>query len=243
MSANYVFIKQYIYCLQIHSECGKIYIMKDLSETLCKLGEFFKICDEHRVTLCLATKTLPKDYLVSLANSTSRHLIFAENKAQELRDKYFEADNVEWHFIGRLQQNKIKYLLGKVSLIQSVDSISLIDAIARAATQQGLIINLLIEVNIGNDPQKGGVLPSEYERVVRYASNLSGISVIGIMAVLPVGSDSYSLTKSAVELINKTLDIIPSPIISIGMSSDFLEALRGGSNMIRIGSSIFGKRS
>lgn len=217
--------------------------MKDLSDALYELDEFFRICDEHKVTLCLATKTLPKDYLIKLADSVDRHLIFAENKAQELRDKYFEADNVEWHFIGRLQENKLKYLIGRVSLIQSVDSFELIDSISKMANSKGTTVNILIEVNIGKDPGKGGVDICNYEQVARYAHGLEGVTVKGIMAVLPKGSDSYELTRSAIELTRCTLDIIPSPIISIGMSADFLEALRGGSNMIRIGSSIFGKRS
>lgn len=216
--------------------------MNDLSDMLNRIAQFFKICDEHNAKLCLATKTIPRDFLVSIANSFDRKLIFAENKAQELRDKYFEADNVEWHFIGRLQENKIKYLLGKVSLIQSVDNKKLVDALSKNLFKNGTNVNILIEVNIAEDISKGGILPLEYESLARYAMRL-GLSVQGIMSVLPIESDVYELTRKAYELTRSTLDIIPSPIISIGMSSDYFDALCGGSNMIRIGSSIFGKRS
>lgn len=217
--------------------------MNDLSVVLCKLSEFSTLCEKDGVTLCLATKTISKDYLVELASVWRSNLIFAENKAQELRDKYFESENVEWHFIGRLQENKLKYLIGRVSLIQSVDCVALIDKISEMACKKGLIVNILIEVNIGEDTSKGGVPSSEYVRLARYASNKKGVCVKGLMPVLPHSSNVYHLTKNACELVAKTLDIIPQPIVSVGMSQDYSDALKGGSNMIRIGSSIFGKRS
>lgn len=217
--------------------------MNDLSVVLCKLGEFSTLCEKDGVTLCLATKTISKDYLVELSSVWDRNLIFAENKAQELRDKYFESDNIEWHFIGRLQENKLKYLIGRVSLIQSVDSVALIDKISEMACKKGIVVNILIEVNVGEDASKGGVPPSEYVKLARYASNKEGVCVKGLMSVLPHSANAYNLTKKACELVSQTLDIIPQPIISVGMSQDYSEALKGGSNMIRIGSSIFGKRS
>lgn len=217
--------------------------MNDLSVVLCKLGEFSTLCEKDGVTLCLATKTISKEYLVELSTTWKRNLIFAENKAQELRDKYFERDNVEWHFIGRLQENKLKYLIGKVSLIQSVDSITLIDKISEIACKKGIVVNILIEVNIGEDSSKGGVSHSDYVKLSRYASNKEGVCVKGLMSVLPQSANVYLLTKKAYELVGQTLDIIPQPIISVGMSQDYSDAIKGGSNMIRIGSSILGKRS
>ncbi len=174
-----------------------------------------------------------------------------ENRVQELLEKHEQGayEGAPLHFIGTLQKNKVKYLVGKASLIQSVDSAELCAAISRKAESLGLVQDILIEVNIGREEAKGGVYPEALEELLGSASALPGVHVRGLMAIPPnVGLDEKNFayfTKMRnlfVDIRSKKYDNINIDILSMGMSGDFEYAIAEGSNMVRVGSAIFGER-
>ena len=217
----------------------------NIEEIVSNIKKFNKICLDHGATLVLASKTVPAETLKEVAAMYPGNLIFGENRAQEFREKYFEAENLQWHFIGRLQSNKLKYILGKVSLIQSVDSAKLLDEISALSVKKKIVSDFLMEINFGGEENKGGISPEEAERFAAYASRLDGVRLRGIMSVLPIGGDVAGLTKQAKAVSDRLVSIYGEKvsIVSIGMSEDYDVALQNSSNMIRIGSAVFGKRS
>lgn len=214
--------------------------MTGIDEILHNIKKYGDICKQYGAELVLATKTVPKSLLVELS-AKCHNLIFGENRVQEFRDKYFESESVDWHFIGRLQTNKVKYLIGKVTLIQSVDRVDLLDEIKRLSKMRGVVTNILIQLNLANEPQKGGVSPSNLDELLSHCDD--SVCVKGVMSVLPKEGDLSSLCSAIIKASDKIKLIFnDANIVSIGMSNDYLDALNGGSNMIRLGSAIFGKR-
>lgn len=176
--------------------------------------------------------------------------IFGENKVQELIGKYdsFHED-VEWHLIGHLQRNKVKYLVGKVALIQSLDSVTLLNEIEKQFGKKGIIANTLIEVNIGSEESKAGILLNDLESLLVEVEKCKYVKVKGLMAIIPKGDDEsnryyFKKVKELYEKLQKKdfKNIIMSTL-SMGMSGDYEIAISEGSNMIRIGEGIFGKRN
>ncbi len=174
-----------------------------------------------------------------------------ENRVQELLEKYEQGayEGAPLHFIGTLQKNKVKYIVGKVSLIQSVDSAELCAAISRRAEALGLVQDILIEVNIGKEEAKSGILPEALDELLGQVSALRGVHVRGLMAIPPnVELDEKNFvyfTKMRnlfVDIRSKKYDNINIDILSMGMSGDFEFAIAEGSNMVRVGSAIFGER-
>ncbi|MBR2384961.1 MAG: YggS family pyridoxal phosphate-dependent enzyme, partial [Clostridia bacterium] len=173
--------------------------------------------------------------------------IVAENKVQEFREKTDSIIGAEQHFIGHLQTNKVKYLVGKVALIQSVDSIHLGQAISDVCVKKCVSQNILAEINIGGELSKSGFNPDNAIESVKQLSQLKGIRVVGLMAMLP-HSEDQNLLKNLCLQMRSLYDNIKSEgfdfrYLSVGMSADYKIAIQNGSNMIRIGSSIFGKRN
>lgn len=174
---------------------------------------------------------------------------FAESKVQELTLKYdsFHKD-VRWHFIGHLQRNKVKYIAGKVFLIHSLDSIRLLQEIERQYEKLNLTANVLIEINIGREESKSGLLLEELDEIIKEIANCNYVQVMGLMTVIPKGDEESNREYfRQVKAIFDNLDQLkPKNIImkylSMGMTGDFIEAIEEGSNMIRIGEGIFGKR-
>ena len=174
-----------------------------------------------------------------------------ENRVQELVDKYEQGayTGAPLHFIGGLQKNKVKYLVGKVDLIQSVDSYELALTIAKKAQQLGVTQNVLIEVNIGREEAKSGVLPECTDELLARLSEMVGIKVRGLMAIPPnmelnPKNIAYfeKMHNLYVDMRSKKYDNVNIEIMSMGMSGDFEAAIACGSNMVRIGSAIFGPR-
>lgn len=167
---------------------------------------------------------------------------FAENRAQEFRDKE-PLIEVKWHFIGSLQTNKAKYVVGKVLLIHSVDNIKLIDEINRLAENKGIIQNILLEVNVGEEESKSGASLKDFDNLYTYALKQKNILVCGLMSVMPKGADVklYLIIKNLYDKIRKTNDNIQ--YLSVGMSGDYVVAIKNGANIIRIGTKIFGERN
>ena len=167
--------------------------------------------------------------------------VFGENKVQEFIEKYGKT-KCRWHFIGHLQTNKVKYLVGKVELIQSVDSKKLLNEIQKCASKLGIIQDVLLEINVGKEESKSGVIPEEFDDLYAYANKLPNVRVCGIMSVMPKDCNEklYLQLRQIYDKIENNNDNIS--FLSCGMSGDYRLALKYGANVIRIGTNIFGKR-
>lgn len=173
-----------------------------------------------------------------------------ENRAQELVDKFdfFKENGQTVHFIGQLQLNKVKYLIGRADLIQSADRIEAFSEIERLADRHGIRQNTLVEVNIGSEPQKGGVAPCELRELLKRVSDMPHVCVKGIMCIPPAagGEETRVYFRRMKELFEdiKASGIpgVDMELLSMGMSGDYPSAIAEGANMVRVGSAIFGAR-
>lgn len=173
-----------------------------------------------------------------------------ENRAQELVDKldFFKANGQTVHFIGQLQLNKIKYLVGRADLIQSADRMEAFSEISRIAVKRGATQDTLVEVNIGAEPQKAGAAPNDLAELLHRISELPGICVKGLMCIPPAaeGEAVRGYFKHMKELYTEYMGLdIPNvrmEILSMGMSGDYTIAVEEGATMVRVGSAIFGAR-
>lgn len=204
----------------------------------------------EEITLLAATKTVP----VELVNYGIQQGLTAvgENRVQELLEKVDALDlrHCQLHFIGQLQTNKIKYLVDRVSCIQSVDNVKQVKEISRLCLAKQKTMDILVEVNIGREPQKAGVLPEALFEFLDEIHTIQGVHVRGFMTVPPVCDDKKKLImyfsamqQYYVDIKGKKIDNISMDCLSMGMSSDFEEAIACGATTVRIGSSLFGKRS
>ena len=205
--------------------------------------------DPSEITLCAATKMNDADNV--------RQAIAAgvdccgENRVQELVKKLSEDayTGAPVHFIGHLQTNKVKQVVGKVDLIQSVDSVRLLEAIAKEAEKQGICQDILLEVNIGGEENKTGASREEVTRMLEKVVQLPSVRVRGFMTVPPICENPTDSVKFFQEMYNISVDItakkydnVWADILSMGMSGDYREAIACGSTMIRVGTAIFGAR-
>ena len=176
-------------------------------------------------------------------------LPLAESKAQSLRDRVGELENfknIKWHFIGRIQSNKIKYIVKFSDLVQSVDSVEIAEIINKEAEKNNKIQNILLQFNISAESQKGGFNLSDYKKVYQNILKLENIKIKGLMGVASNSEDS-NLIEKEFESLNKIYNEInfefsknKISILSIGMTSDYHLAIKHGANMIRIGSGLLG---
>jgi hypothetical protein len=176
--------------------------------------------------------------------------ILGENKVQEVMAKYDSIKNVKWHLIGHLQTNKVKYIIDKVSMIHSVDSLKLATEISKRAVQAGVVMDVLVEVNIGAEESKSGVAPEEAEKLCVDISSLEGIKVKGLMTVAPFVENPQDtrvyfrkMNKLFVDIKDKKYDNIDMMYLSMGMTNDFEVAIEEGANIVRVGTAIFGARN
>ena len=177
--------------------------------------------------------------------------VLGENRVQEMTEKLSQNayDGAPLHFIGHLQRNKVKQVVGKVSLIQSVSSIALLDEIEKVAAKMDLVQDILLEVNIGGEEAKSGFAPEEVEEAVRYARTLPHISLRGLMTIPPIAVEQGANIPYFERIHALFVDIGEKmydnkwEYISMGMSDDYAEAVRCGANMVRVGSAIFGARN
>lgn len=171
----------------------------------------------------------------------------AENKPQEFRDKNEELLPCPRHFIGHLQTNKIKYLLGKIDLYHSCDREELLLALAKQSQAKGIVSDILLQINIGNEETKGGYSLDEAKEVFARAITVEGVRVRGFMAMLPDSDDEEllrALTRKMRELFNwAKMQTTNIDYLSMGMSGDYKLCIEEGSNVVRVGSTIFGKRN
>jgi len=205
--------------------------------------------EPEEVTLLGASKTVPVEVLNYAVSKGLRCL--GENRVQEFMDKYdgLDKEHCDLQFIGRLQTNKVKYLIGKVSCIQSVDSVKLAQEISRLSQRAGLVTGVLVQVNIGREAQKGGVLPEALLEFIDQIREFPGIKVEGLMAVPPICGKKAELSayfsdmhKYFVDIAAKKSDNVSVRRLSMGMSADFPLAIECGATMVRVGSSLFGAR-
>lgn len=193
------------------------------------------------IKIVAATKTVEPNIMNSLVSLGIN--VVGENRVQELLSKYEYVKNIEWQFIGALQTNKVKQIIDKATLIQSVDRIDLINEIDKQAKKITKVADILLEINIGREQNKSGALLEELDNLYSYAKEKQNLKVCGFMSVLPIGAneDLYKKMNEIYENYKtKNSDI---KILSMGMSGDYLKAISSGSNMIRLGSALFGKRN
>ena len=174
-----------------------------------------------------------------------------ENRVQELTAKQAENayEGAPVHFIGRLQTNKVRQVVGKVALIQSVDRLKLLEAVNAEAARQGIVQDILLQINIGKEESKGGFYAEELPSVLPQLANYTNIRVQGLMAIPPICQDTtkndkffQEMYRIGVDIRSKKYDNVWVNIMSMGMSDDYESAIRCGSTMIRVGTAIFGAR-
>ena len=201
------------------------------------------------VRLVAATKTRTPEEIRCAVESGADAV--AENRAQELSQKWdlHAYDDMELHFIGHLQTNKVRQVVGRVDLIQSVDSTGLLHAISTRAASLQIVQNILVEVNVAEEAQKSGVTPDNLPLFLELAATFPAIRVCGIMTVAPdcriFGSNRKIFEKMYrlfVDNSEKNSDNISMNILSMGMSLDYEDAVAEGANMVRIGTALFGPR-
>ncbi len=220
-------------------------VRRDIEQAAISCGR-----DPKEILLCAATKMNDADAV--------RQAIAAgvdccgENRVQELTKKLSENayEGAPVHFIGHLQTNKVKQVVGKVSLIQSVDSMRLLEAINKEAARQEICQDILLEINIGNEESKSGFTTNEIPQVLEKIQDFANIRVRGLMAIPPICENStdnhkffQEMCNLAVDITEKKYDNVLVEIMSMGMSDDFADAIACGSTMIRVGTAIFGARN
>lgn len=174
---------------------------------------------------------------------------FGENKVQELIEKYDSfGEDIRWHLIGHLQRNKVKYIVGKVHLIHSLDSIRLLQEIEKRYVAKDEIASVLIQVNIGNENTKTGIAVEEIDSLIKICEECNNVKIKGLMATIPIGDEEncrryFAQMKTIFDSL-KTFEYknVSMEFLSLGMSGDFQIAIDSGSNMIRLGERIFGER-
>lgn len=202
----------------------------------------------EEVTLVAVSKTKPVSELRKAYDLGVR--VFGENKVQELAEKYEELPkDIHWHMIGHLQRNKVKYIIDKVDMIHSVDSIRLAETIEKEAAKHHITVNILIEVNVAGEESKFGVSPKELPELVLKIAELPHIRVQGLMTIAPFVEDPEEnrpvferLRKLSVDIKEKNVDNITMRVLSMGMTNDYSVAVEEGATMVRVGTGIFGTR-
>lgn len=198
--------------------------------------------------LIAVTKTKPVSQLQEAYEAGCRD--FGENKVQDLIKKYDQLPkDINWHMIGHLQRNKVKYLVDKVFLIHSVDSYELAETISKEAVKKQTTVNILVEVNIAGEESKFGVVPKDALELIKKISGLPGICVKGLMTIAPYVENAeenrqyfVNLRQLSVDIRNENIDNVNMKILSMGMTGDYAVAVEEGATYVRVGTGIFGER-
>ena len=237
-------------------------LSSDLSEKLKNVEYNYKVIENNineaavksgrkreDIIFLAATKTVEPKVINHAVSCGLKYI--GENRVQELLSKYeeYDLDHCDLQFIGHLQTNKVRQIIDKVSLIQSVDSVKLANEVARQAKLHDKIMNILIEVNIGREENKSGVMPEQLEELLYAVKDIEGINVKGLMSIPPICEEKSQICKYFenmhllfIDISAKKLDNISMDYLSMGMSDDYREAVLCGANMVRVGSALFGKR-
>ncbi|MBR5236946.1 MAG: YggS family pyridoxal phosphate-dependent enzyme [Clostridia bacterium] len=197
------------------------------------------------VTLVAVTKTVGVPQAQEVYSAGVHHL--GENRVQVFLDKYAEMGDVpHWHLIGHLQTNKVKYIVGKVGLIHSVDTLHLAEEISKKALSLGVCQNILMQFNISGEESKSGATADEAKRLLEAVSELKGVSVQGLMTMAPigVGTDENRRIFAALKTLSEKIDAekfagVSMKQLSMGMSGDFEDAIKEGATLVRVGTALF----
>lgn len=220
-------------------------IRENIAEAAAKSGR-----RAEDITLLAATKTVPVEVInYSIALGVDH---IGENKVQELTEKYdaYRLEKCELHFIGHLQANKVKYLVGRVAMIQSVDSEKLAKEISRLSEKKNISTDILIEVNIGKEENKSGVLPESLPELIEKISVMPSLRIRGLMAIPPAGAPEaetmnyfLKMNEYFVDTRSKKLDNVTMDYLSMGMSGDYAQSISAGANLVRVGTALYGPRN
>lgn len=220
-------------------------INEHIAEAAQKVGK-----KREDITFLAATKTVDAQTINHAISLGLDHI--GENRVQELLSKYedYNLSNCSLQFIGHLQTNKVRQIVGKVDLIQSVDSLKLAQEIAAQSVKRNLTTDILVEVNIGREENKSGVFEENLEELLAQIAQIHGISVQGLMTIPPICDNKQKISeyfnkmhRLFIDISQKKLDNINMSILSMGMSDDYYEAILEGATMVRIGSALFGARN
>ncbi len=224
---------------------NNIQIVQNKIDTACeKVGRNFK--DAHLIAV---SKTKPVSMLQEAYDAGIRD--FGENKVQEILEKYDQLPgDIRWHMIGHLQRNKVKYIIDKVCLIHSVDSLRLAEEISKEAVKHNLTMPILIELNIAEEESKFGLSFAECENMIREISALPNIEIKGLMTVAPFVENAEdnrqyfrNMKQLSVDITTKNIDNVCMDILSMGMTGDYEVAIEEGATHVRVGTGIFGERN
>ena len=194
------------------------------------------------IILIAVTKSVPKEILLSEFESLKSMVShFGENRVQELVEKQKIIKDIQWHMIGHLQRNKVKQVVGNVSLIHSLDSIRLAEEINAVSKSRDIISQVLVEINIAGEKNKHGISPQDAHIFIKEVSKLPCISIKGLMTVAPFVPDPEQNRKYFANMY-KIFSMYDMQFLSMGMTNDYEIAIEEGSNMVRIGTAIFGER-
>ena len=218
-------------------------VQKKITEACKRAGR-----NREEVTLIAVSKTKPVEMLQEIYDEGIRD--FGENKVQEMCDKMEKMPkDINWHMIGHLQRNKVKYIVGNVALIHSVDSYRLAEEINIQAKKKGIVVPILVEVNIADETTKFGVSKEDAMELVRQIASLDALSIKGLMTIAPYVVDPEEnrayfrkIKELSVDIDNQNIDNVSMDILSMGMTGDFEVAIEEGATMVRVGTGIFGKR-
>ena len=201
------------------------------------------------ITLVAVSKTKPVSMLQEAYDAGAR--VFGENKVQEIMDKYDQLpSDIQWHMIGHLQRNKVKYIIDKVAMIHSVDSLRLAQTIEQEAAKKELVMPILLEVNVAEEDTKFGLKVEEVLPLLEQISSFSHIQVKGLMTIAPFVENPEenrevfrTLKKLSVDISAKNINNVTMSVLSMGMTGDYQVAVQEGSTMVRVGTGIFGERN
>ena len=205
--------------------------------------------DVSGVTLISVSKTKPVEMIQEAYEYGKRE--FGENKAQELKEKYeVLPKDIKWHFIGHLQTNKIKYIIGRTCLIHSVDSLHLAEAIEKECVKRNTHVDILVEVNVAQEASKFGLKLEDTLELVRQISKLEHLHIRGLMTIAPFVEDPEEnrsifrqLKQLSVDIGAKNIDNVDMSVLSMGMTGDYEVAIEEGASFVRVGTGIFGERN
>ncbi len=224
-------------------------IADNLNSVITRIRNAANDCGRNadEIKLIAVTKTYPAEIMNEAIASGVTDV--GENKPQEVRNKFDSVSPVNWHLIGHLQTNKVKYVIDRCCMIHSVDSVRLMDEIERQAAAHEKNMDILIQVNISGEESKSGISPDELDLLLDHAAELEFAHVKGLMTIAPKSEygDVEIHFRNMKELFDKQKNIrrknVVMDVLSMGMSGDFEKAIKHGSTMVRVGSAIFGPRN
>lgn len=225
------------------------YNYKRICENIAKAAEASGRKYED-ITFLAATKTVEAEFINYAISLGLDHI--GENRVQELLSKYeaYDLSNTKLHMIGHLQTNKVRQIVGKVDMIESVDSFKLAKEISDQSVKRNLSTDILVEVNIGGEESKSGISPDMLEELLCQIAELPSIRVQGLMTIPPICENKQkicgyfeNMRKLFIDISSKKIDNISINVLSMGMSDDYMEAIKEGATMVRIGSALFGARN